>query len=201
MSAASSSTVLDEVRERILDAAEARFRQFGYGKTTMTEIAGDVAMSAANIYRYFQSKQELGAACCSRWMQERVDVLRVAVRGGDRSAAQRLEDFVIANLHFTHKLASEQPRVHEMVENMTRERPDLVHDKIAAVDVLLAELIAYGNTTAEFDVDDVQTTAAHVHAAIVLFEVPIFAHLYSLEYFETTARGVAGLLVRGLGRR
>lgn len=94
-----------------MDAAQARFRQFGYGKTTMSELAKDVAMSAANIYRYFESKQDLGAVCCGRWNEERLDLLRRAVRGPHRSAAQRLADFVAANLHMTHKLALEQPRM------------------------------------------------------------------------------------------
>jgi Bacterial regulatory proteins, tetR family. len=37
----------EEIRRRILDAAEARFRVYGYRKTTMAEIAEDTDMSAA----------------------------------------------------------------------------------------------------------------------------------------------------------
>ena len=199
--AANPTPETDATRDQILDAAEIRFRQYGYGKTTMSEIAKDVAMSAANIYRYFENKQDLGAACCGRWNEERLEVLRQTVRGPGRTASQRLEEFVVANLHVTHKQASEQPRVYEMVENITRERPELVHDKIDAVRALLAELIAYGNTTGEFDVEDVQSAAAYVHASLVVFEVPIFAHLYPLDYFEEAARGVTELLVKGLGTR
>ena len=88
-----------------------------------------------------------------------------------------------------------------MSENITRERLDLVHAKIDAVANLIGELLAYGNTTGEFAVEDVPATAAHVHAALVVFEVPIFSHLYPLDYFEQAARGVAALLVRGLGAR
>ena len=197
----SPSTVFVDVRCQILDAAEVRFRQYGYGKTTMSEIAKDVAMSAANIYRYFESKQDLGAACCGRWNEERLDVLRRAVRGPGRSAAQRLTDFVIANLHVTHKMVQEQPRLYEMVENITLERPELIREKVDSARALLAELIAYGNTTGEFAVENVQDMAAYVHASMVVFEVPIFAHLYSLEYFEQAARGVTGLLVKGLATR
>jgi len=46
-----------------MDAARGRFRTYGPGKTTMAEIAGDVGMSAANLYRYFDNKHELVEAC------------------------------------------------------------------------------------------------------------------------------------------
>ncbi|MDH3693378.1 MAG: TetR/AcrR family transcriptional regulator, partial [Gammaproteobacteria bacterium] len=36
----------ENVRERILEAANVRFQQYGYNKTTMAEIAGDCKMSA-----------------------------------------------------------------------------------------------------------------------------------------------------------
>jgi len=35
----------------MLDVAEARFRTYGLNKATMAEIAQDIGMSAANLYR------------------------------------------------------------------------------------------------------------------------------------------------------
>jgi len=49
----------EETRQLILDAAFERFGHYGYNKTTMVEIAQDVGMSAANLYRYFENKQEI----------------------------------------------------------------------------------------------------------------------------------------------
>ena len=70
----------EQVRRRILDAAEARFRVFGYRKTTMAEIAEDVDMSAANLYRYFEDKQDIAAACAGRCMGGRAELLREVVK-------------------------------------------------------------------------------------------------------------------------
>jgi len=66
----------DKVRLRILEAAAQRFTQFGYNKTTMAEVAQDCGMSAANLYRYFENKLDIGAnlACncrtsyCRHWI-------------------------------------------------------------------------------------------------------------------------------------
>ena len=46
----------DTVRDRIIHAAKCRFSHFGYGKTTMAEVAGDCAMSPGNLYRFFPGK-------------------------------------------------------------------------------------------------------------------------------------------------
>ena len=47
----------EEISTQILDAAEARFRTYGFGKTTMAEIASDIDMSTANLYRYFENNE------------------------------------------------------------------------------------------------------------------------------------------------
>ena len=61
MSTATAHSPSELVREAILDAAQARLLRFGYHKTTMSEIADDAGMSAANLYRYFRNKQDIVA--------------------------------------------------------------------------------------------------------------------------------------------
>ena len=87
-----------------------------------------------------------------------------------------------------------------MVESITAGHPELVRGKVDAMVALLAEILAYGNQTGEFDVSDVVKTARTVHAAQVVLEVPIFTNLYPLEYFEDMARQLARLLVDGVCR-
>ncbi|MBN1398195.1 MAG: TetR/AcrR family transcriptional regulator [Bacteroidetes bacterium] len=45
--------------ERIIDAASARFMDFGISKVTMDEIASDVGMSKKTVYKFFPSKETL----------------------------------------------------------------------------------------------------------------------------------------------
>ncbi len=49
----------DIKKEKILDAAYNRFLHYGYSKTTMNEIAGDLSMSKALLYYYFPDKSRL----------------------------------------------------------------------------------------------------------------------------------------------
>lgn len=54
-----AADVQDVKKEKILDAAYARFLHYGYSKTTMNEIAGDLSMSKALLYYYFPDKSTL----------------------------------------------------------------------------------------------------------------------------------------------
>lgn len=49
-------------RVAIIEAAKKRFSHFGVGKTTMNEIADDLAISKASLYYYFPDKLSLYAA-------------------------------------------------------------------------------------------------------------------------------------------
>ncbi|MCK1513866.1 helix-turn-helix transcriptional regulator [Bradyrhizobium sp. 190] len=46
----------DEARARILEAAEKQFRRVGYHRTSVADIAAQLGMSPANIYRFFPSR-------------------------------------------------------------------------------------------------------------------------------------------------
>src|SRR5580704_2853024 len=48
-----------DTRERILVVAERLFRQIGYQKTTVADIAKEMRMSPANVYRFFDSKKSI----------------------------------------------------------------------------------------------------------------------------------------------
>jgi len=193
-------TAAETVREQIVDAAEARFQTYGYRKTTMAEIAADCGMSAANLYRYFENKQDIAAACAGRCMAERIELLRRAIDQPGLRTAQRLEAFALTLLHYTHQFASEQPHINELVETIATERLDAVQHKNQAEQALIAELLTQGNARGEFHVPDVAATARHVHASLLAFGMPIFMGLYPLQEFEELARGTAQLLVRGLAR-
>lgn len=191
----------EDVRRLILDAAEARFRTYGYRKTTMAEIAEDADMSAANLYRYFEDKQDIAAACAGRCMGQRMERLRAVLRQPAMSAGERLEQFVLTMLRCTHEQFHQQKKIDELIETVARERPQFVYEKNKAEQALIAEILAQGNASVEFDVPDVIAAARTVHSASALFGVPIFMSLYPLEEFEQAARNVVALMLRGLLRR
>ena len=49
----------DSIKSQIVAAAKKRFTHFGYGKTTMAEVAADCGMSPGNLYRFFPGKLDI----------------------------------------------------------------------------------------------------------------------------------------------
>lgn len=182
-------------------AAEQRFAHYGYGKTTMADIAQDCDCSAANLYRYFESKQEIAAEVSRRCMQERVQAMRQVVRCPGVSAVGRLRTYVLESLKFSRDTLDNRPKINELIAYIMEQRVDLVRERIRVQQGLLAEILAFGNETGEFDVEDVLATAQSVHASVMLFEVPLFQSLFGENEFFDIANTVVDLLVSGLARR
>ena len=59
----------EDTRTALLETAERLFREVGYGKTTVADIAEAVGMSSANVYRFFPSKSAINNAICDRWLR------------------------------------------------------------------------------------------------------------------------------------
>lgn len=63
-------------REEIIQAAERLFEHFGYGKTTVDEIAREAGIGKGTIYLQFQSKEDLAFA----WIDQIHDQLYAALQ-------------------------------------------------------------------------------------------------------------------------
>ena len=189
---------VDDNRRQILNAAEQRYREVGYGKTTMAEIADDVGMSAANLYRYFKNKNEIGCACAQRCMGERIDRLRVVVRKPGLSAADRLRSYVQESLSYSYENAGTDQKINELVQKILNERKDLVHEKVEIEMGLIAEILAMGNSSGEFSVEDVLVSSRNIQTAIIMFNVPTYMGLYPFGEFQVMANGVVDLILVGI---
>jgi AcrR family transcriptional regulator len=188
-------TEIEKTRERILEAANARFGQYGY-ETTMNEISADCDMSAANLYRFFDNKQEIGATLVGHYFTKEAGKLREIVRRPG-PASVRLKDFALALLEHTYSRTADQTKISELVEMICTERFDVLELHVRTKRSLLAELLATGNASGEFDVADCDKTAAAISTALILFDVPIFMK-GPREELQCRAETVVELLLQGL---
>lgn len=168
--AGAMETVADAARQenvaRILDAAERLFRHYGYSKTNVADIARDLGMSPANIYRFFASKAEIHQALCAR-MLDGVYAVALEICRSKESAADRLRRYSLAQYRLTVEMMMDQEKVHEMVV-VALERDWHVIDKhIDRMNALLAEVIREGIAAGEFPEQDANVAARCFGAATV----------------------------------
>src|SRR5437763_6496135 len=85
----------DDTRARIIETAEALFRRLGFAKTAVADIAAELGMSPANVYRFFPSKNAIVEAICQRCLAE-LEAEAWAVVRLKAPAAERLEKLFVA---------------------------------------------------------------------------------------------------------
>lgn len=191
----------DSTTERILDAAWERLSHYGLSKTTMAEIASDCGMSAANLYRYFKNKNEIASACCTRAMEQARDELREVVSENRLSATEKLKSYAARMAEMNVERAAGKTRIGELVANMTENNSDIIFQKISWHQSLIAEILAQGNASGEFQVPDVLDAAEKIYASLVLFDVPLFAGLFQPERYSKLAEELVDFLIIGIGKR
>ena len=78
----------DETRARIVETADTLFRRLGFAKTAVADIAAELGMSPANVYRFFPSKTAIVQAICQRCLSQ-VEEAAWAIARSKVPAAER----------------------------------------------------------------------------------------------------------------
>ena len=118
-------------RDRILAAAMNRIKHYGYGKTTMAEIAADCDMSPGNIYRFFEAKIDIAEAMARKHYAEEHTAMAQVGRRKDWSADKRLKEMLLKRMRENFQMFSDNAKILEVAEVLARERPVFMNELIA----------------------------------------------------------------------
>lgn len=141
---ASAAPIPDETAKAILDAASRRFLHYGYGKTTMSEIAGDCNMSPGNLYRYFPSKLDIAEAFVRRLRSDHLAELRRAVAAPGLTTADRLRTYFRTKLRLAYDRFHERPKAYELSQEILKERASFATEWEAAEALIIEEILERG---------------------------------------------------------
>jgi AcrR family transcriptional regulator len=160
-----------DVRGRILTTAERLFREIGYHKTTVADIARELRMSPANVYRYFDSKKSINAGVAQRLMGEVEEASR-KIAAGRTGAVERLRQLLTT----IHRMNSDRyladAKMHDMVAAAMEENWEGCKLHMDTITESIAAVIADGVAAGEFRVSDVTVAAYCTCAAMVRFFHP-----------------------------
>jgi AcrR family transcriptional regulator len=180
-------------------AAEKRFRHYGFGKTTIVDIASDCAMSHANVYRFFRNKTELVDAIATGWL-EKTERLCRDVADRTQPARERLVDFVLELHRWKRREHLRDTRTHELLSLVSANGRPFVTSHLNVLAGILVEIIEDGNRHGEFAVDDPPAFARVIQIATLKFCDPRLVAQYHDEPLEDQAREVMHALIAGLPR-
>ena len=166
-----SEHVETDTRERILVVAERLFRQIGYQKTTVADIAKELRMSPANVYRFFDSKKSIHEGVARGLMGE-VEIEAQRIARSEGPAAARLREMMTT----IHRMNTERyvgdSKLHEMVEIAMEEDWEVCVAHMQLITETLGSVIAQGAASGEFEVADLPLASMCACTAMMRFFHP-----------------------------
>jgi AcrR family transcriptional regulator len=155
-----------ENTERILESAERLFRHYGYGKTTVADIARDLGMSPANVYRFFASKEQIHQAICGRMLAAS---LHQALENSKLPlpASERLRRCILDQHHVTMETMIDEQKVHEMVIVAIERDWHVIEKHVDRLHQIYAGIIREGIEAGEFRQQDPDVAARCFGASTV----------------------------------
>jgi AcrR family transcriptional regulator len=162
----------EDTRARIIETAEALFRRLGFAKTAVADIAAELDMSPANVYRFFASKNAIVEAICRRCLAE-LDQRAWAVARSRAPAVTRMERLFVEIFNY-HKdnLITEQ-RVHDIVLVAMEHNWDAIEAHTEVIRTVIEVIIRDGIESGEFEAVDPHASSGLIKRSMLAFCHPL----------------------------
>ena len=184
-------------RDQIVAAAYEHFSHYGYGKTTVSDLAKVIGFSKAYIYKFFESKQAIGQAICSQCLTSIIaDVEQALVEAG--SATEKLRRFADRLTTRSVELFAQDRRIYEIAVHSSTEKWPSSQDYKAQMVAILAEIIVEGRESGEFErKTPLDETCRAIAGAMEPFANPVMLQ-YKLDDLPRGANEMLSLVLRSL---
>lgn len=157
-----------ETRERIERVADMLFRRVGFTKIAVADIAAELGMSPANVYRFFPSKAAIVAAVCRRCLSK-IDREAAEIVAGPGTPQQRLAALCKAILGYHTTNFLNERRVHDIVIAAIENNWESIEAHKAHIRSLVARLLEEGSAEGIFVPHDPQQVSGLVLGALVRY--------------------------------
>jgi len=192
----------DDTRARIMDTAEALFRRIGYHKTAVADIAAELKMSPANVYRFFPSKNAIIEAICQRCLGECEERAWAAARSRG-SAAERIERLVLEILAYHRENLLTDEKVNDMVLAAIELNWEAIRAHKEHMRMVFEAILRDGIERGEFEPVDPRETSSLLFLSLVHFCHPVLVaqFLQDKQDIEGDARALVHFLLRAVTPR
>ncbi|MEH2625225.1 AcrR family transcriptional regulator [Bradyrhizobium sp. AZCC 1719] len=191
----------DEARARILEVAEEHFRRIGYHKTSVADIASELGMSPANVYRFFSSRDAINESICERVLNEVADIA-FAIAHTNAPAMEKLDQLLTAVHRHNKMTLVKQRHMHDLIVVAMQENWTIIKAHVERIVAIFEAIIREGIEAGEFEVEDAAKAARAVKFAFTPFFHPrLIEHCVQHgEDTEADLREHIRFIVKALGR-
>jgi len=185
------------IRDQIVDAADAHFSHYGYGKTTVADLAKAIGFSKAYIYKFFDSKQAIGEAICARCLGAMVGAVEGSIADG-KSATDKIRRLFKTISSMSVELFFNDRKLYDIAAYSCAEHWPSAEAYVARITAIVAEIIVEGREAGEFER---KTPIDEASRAIVMVFQPFMNPVmlqHNLDAVPERAGEVISLILRSL---
>lgn len=168
-------------RARVLESAERLFREYGYHKTTVADIARALGMSPANVYRFYDSKRAIFEAVAINLLHV-VETALGKIVAMAAPAELRLRTFLETDRELSQQYFVGNSRIRDMVGVAISERWAAIDAHAEATRAMVEQIIRDGVAEGAFHTDDPATASACVMMSWLRFCHPLLIELPPLPH-------------------
>jgi AcrR family transcriptional regulator len=185
------------IRQQIIDAADAHFARFGYGKTTVADLAKAVGFSKAYIYKFFESKQAIGEAICAQCLEKIMSAATAAVHEA-RTPTEKFRKLFSTITAKSTELLFQEKLLYDLAANSATEQWPSALGYLARVEASLREIILQGREAGEFErKTPIDETSSAIMLAMQPFMHPLLLE-FNLDGLPENQTRVINLILRSL---
>jgi len=187
-----------EIRDQIVAAANEHFSQYGYGKTTVSDLAKAIGFSKAYIYKFFDSKQAIGEAICANCLAEIVVAVEQAINVEDLSPTERFRRLVKTVIATGVNLFFNDRKLYDIAAFAASESWPSTQAYEAQIKRFVLQIVREGREIGEFErKTPLDETVEAIHLALRPFVNPLLLQ-YNLDFVEEAPTLTSNLILRSL---
>lgn len=187
-----------DIRDQIVAAANEHFSQYGYGKTTVSDLAKAIGFSKAYIYKFFDSKQAIGEAICANCLSKIVAAVEEAIQEEGLSATERFRRLVKTLIATGVDLFFNERKLYDIAAFSASERWPSSQVYNAQIKSFVLQIVREGRELGEFErKTPLDETVEAIHLALRPFVNPLLLQ-YNLDFVEDAPTLTSNLILRSL---
>ncbi|CAI8904421.1 TetR/AcrR family transcriptional regulator [Pseudomonas sp. IT-P218] len=187
-----------EIRDQIVAAANEHFSQYGYGKTTVSDLAKAIGFSKAYIYKFFDSKQAIGEAICANCLAEIVAAVEQAINVEGLSPTERFRRLVKTVIATGVNLFFNDRKLYDIAAFAASESWSSTQAYDAQIKSFVSLIVREGREVGEFErKTPLDETVESIHLTLRPFVNPLLLQ-YNLDFVEEAPTLTSNLILRSL---
>jgi AcrR family transcriptional regulator len=187
-----------DIRDQIVAAANEHFSQYGYSKTTVSDLAKAIGFSKAYIYKFFDSKQAIGEAICANCLGEIVVAVEQAINVEDLSPTERFRRLVKTVIATGVNLFFNDRKLYDIAAFAASESWPSTQAYDAQIKRFVLQIVREGREIGEFErKTPLDETVEAIHLALRPFVNPLLLQ-YNLDFVEVASTLTSNLILRSL---